>query len=204
MLSLHIQETSNLTATKKTILKQKKSDRKIHQPSHTRRRYVGWCQVSNTATTCPVRRRFASKTSSKLSLPAGVPSTIRRNWLFTKKPEPMKRKPHVSKEDRKFPLLFAKGNHWEIPILTDESDIFNKQKHLFLHGNPTCIMGRHLWGEKMERSKSNWKSTVYSTKSTCLMGTSPLLVGHPQSFFENCTILMGSANPKCSLGPPID
>ena len=36
------------------------------------------------------------------------------------------------------------------------------------------------------------------------MGTSPLLVGHPQSFFENCTILMGSANPKCSLGPPID
>ena len=64
---------------KKTILKQTKSDRKIHQPSHTRRRYVGWCQVSNTATTCPVRRRFASKTSSKLSLPAGVPSTIRRN-----------------------------------------------------------------------------------------------------------------------------
>ena len=144
MLSLHIQETSNLTATKKTILKQKKSDRKIHQPSHTRRRYVGWCQVSNTATTCPVRRRFASKTSSKLSLPAGVPSTIRRNWLFTKKPEPMKRNPHVSTEDRRFPLLFAKGNHWEIPILTDESDIFNKQKHLFLHGNPTCIMGRHL------------------------------------------------------------
>ena len=28
-------------------------------------------------------------------------------------------------------------------------------------------------------------------------GTSPI-------FFENCTILMGSANPKCSLGPPID
>ena len=67
--------------------KSKKKRTPNESPAHTRRKYVGWCQVSKMATTRPVRRRFASKTSSKLSLPAGVPSTMSRNWLLTKKPQ---------------------------------------------------------------------------------------------------------------------
>ena len=97
------------------------------QPSRTRRKYVGWCQVSNTATTCPVRRRFASKTSSKLSLPAGVPSTIKRNWLLTKKPETMTRNNEKSPGFRgqEAPVLmtdsyrfhsFWSGNHGKSPF----------------------------------------------------------------------------------------
>ena len=160
------------------------------QPSHTRRKYVGWCQVSSTATTCPVRRRFASKTSSKLSLPAGVPSTIKRNWLLTKKPDTMTRnsKKYPGFRAQEAPVLmtdsyrfhsFWSGNHGQSPfsvtILTCST-----WKHIVLYGKLTCIMRKHLLlkGKNERIKESNWDRTAYSRKSRCLIGNSRLLAAH--------------------------
>ena len=123
------------------------------QPSHTRRKYVGWCQVSNTATTCPVRRRFASKTSSKLSLPAGVPSTIKRNWLLTKKPETMTRNnensPGFKGQEAPVWQIHTDSTVFEAEIMESPHSQWRVrhvqlEKHLVLYEKLACIVRRHL------------------------------------------------------------
>ena len=93
----------------------------------------------------------------------------------------MKRKPHVSKEDRKFPLLFAKGNHWEIPILTDESDIFNKQKHLLFAWESNMFHGKTSMRGKNGKVKIKLKKhgvqheiDMFDGNFSVASGTSPI------------------------------
>ena len=80
--------------------------------------------------------------------------------MFTKKPEPMKRNPHVSKEDRRFPLLFAKGNHGKslfIPFLLT-NPTFSKSKSTFF-----CMGIQHvLWEDIYEGKK--WKDQKIKLK----------------------------------------
>ena len=82
----------------------------------------GLCRLSRTATTWPIRLRFSSNTSSKLSLPAADPSTMMRNWLFTKK--------HIKKKTSWMGVLRQKP--WGISkILVFNKTVWIRNQRLF-------------------------------------------------------------------------